>query len=324
MAGVTVSGVCRRLGMTRQNYYARRKLRKRQAVEGDLVARLVQQERCLQPRLGARKMRVLLREPLAQAGVQLGRDRFFEVLREHELLLARRRSERPRTTHSYHSLPVFRNLVKGRAAQGANEIWVGDLTYLRSEEGFMFLSLLTDQVSRHVVGYHCGDSLESVGCQEALKMALQQLQAGQRPIHHSDRGSQYCCHDYVELASSRGLTMSMTEEDHCAENALAERMNGILKSEYGLDREFKTKVQLTQAVDQAIRLYGTRRPHTALGDRFPAQVHQHLLAPPRPPSGVPGEWDPGARPEPRTQFGRPAPVGATPLADHPSSRFADS
>ena len=310
--------------MTRQNYYARRKLRRRRLVDGELVARLVKQERCLQPRLGARKMRVLLREPLAQAGVQLGRDRFFEVLREQDLLLARRRSERPRTTHSYHRLPVFRNLVKGRQAQGANEIWVGDLTYLRSEEGFMFLSLLTDKVSRHVVGYHCGDSLESMGCQEALKMALQQLKAGQQPIHHSDRGSQYCCHEYVELASSRGLTMSMTEEDHCAENALAERMNGILKSEYGLDREFKTKAQLTQAVDQAIRLYGTRRPHTALGDRFPAQVHQHLLLPPDPPPGCPASGTQAHDRSRELKFVRPAPVGATPLAEHPSSRFADS
>jgi transposase InsO family protein len=304
--------------MTRQNYYARRKLRKRRGLDGELVARLVKQERCLQPRLGTRKMRVLLREPLAKAGVQLGRDRFFEVLREHDLLLARRRSERPRTTHSYHSLPVFRNLVKGRQAQGANEIWVGDLTYLRSEEGFMFLSLLTDKVSRHVVGYHCGDSLESIGCQEALKMALKQLKAGQQPIHHSDRGSQYCCHDYVDLASSRGLTMSMTEEDHCAENALAERMNGILKSEYGLDREFKTKAQLTQAVDQAIRLYGTRRPHTVLGDRFPAQVHQHLLLPPAPLLRAARRLGPRAlRHELRTKVQSPARVGATPAADQP-------
>jgi len=99
--------------MTRQNYYARRKLRRRRAVDGELVAQLVQRERCLQPRLGARKLRVLLRDPLAEAGVRLGRDRFFEVLREHGLLLARRRSERPQTTNSYHSLPVFRNLVKG-------------------------------------------------------------------------------------------------------------------------------------------------------------------------------------------------------------------
>ena len=140
----------------------------------------------MQPRLGARKLRVLLREPLAEAGVQLGRDRFFEVLRGHDLLLARRRSERPKTTHSYHSLPVFRNLVKGHQAQGANEIWVGDLTYLRSEEGFMFLSLLTDKVSRHVVGYHCGDGLESVGCQEALKDGAQAVES--RPAAHPPLG----------------------------------------------------------------------------------------------------------------------------------------
>jgi transposase InsO family protein len=259
--------------MRRQNYYARRKRRRRRVVDGELVAKLVQQERCLQPRLGGRKMRVLLQEPLAEAGVKLGRDRFFEVLRQHGLLLPPRCSERPRTTHSYHNLPVFRNLVKGRQASAPNEVWVGDLTYLRSEEGFMFLSLLTDQASRHIVGYHCGDSLESIGCQEALKMALQQLQRGQRPIHHSDRGSQYCCHEYVQLASTKGLTMSMTEVDHCAENALAERMNGILKSEYGLDAQFKTKAHIKEAVEQAIYLYGTRRPHSALGNRFPAHVH---------------------------------------------------
>jgi len=317
LPGVSVSGVCRRLGMRRQNYYARRKLRRRRQVDAELICGLVRQERHLQPRLGGRKLRVLLRDSLAEAGVRLGRDRFFEVLREHDLLLARRRSERPRTTDSYHNLPVFRNLVKDCQASRPNEVWVGDLTYLRTEEGFMFLSLLTDKVSRHIVGYHCGDSLESIGCQAALKMALQQLPPGQRPIHHSDRGSQYCCHDYVKLASARGLAMSMTEVDHCAENALAERMNGILKSEYGLDQEFKTKAHTTQAVHQAIHLYGTRRPHTALGNRFPAQVHGSLLPPAPPTCGLSGHWDPGARPELPTEVRSPAQVGATPVADQP-------
>jgi transposase InsO family protein len=303
--------------MTRQNYYARRQQRRRRAVDSELVGRLVRQERHLQPRLGGRKLRVLLREPLAEAGVRLGRDRFFEVLREQDLLLARRRSERPRTTNSYHRLPVFRNLVKGREVHRPNEVWVGDLTYLRTDEGFMFLSLLTDKVSRHIVGYHCGDSLESIGCQEALKMALAQLPVGQHPIHHSDRGSQYCCHAYVDLASARGLAMSMTEVDHCAENALAERMNGILKGEYGLDQPFKTKAQTTQAVHQAIHLYGTRRPHTALGHQFPAQVHGRVLPPTPPTCGLPGHWDPGARQELRTGVQRPAPVGATPVTDQP-------
>lgn len=259
--------------MSRQNYYARRKERERQGVDEELVVALVRQERGLQPRLGARKLRVLLQGALAQAGVKLGRDRFFEVLREHELLLEPKRSQTPRTTHSYHPLPVFTNLIKERQVSRPNEVWVGDLTYLRTEEGFMFLALLTDKMSRHIVGYHCADSLESLGCQHALQMALAQLPEGARPIHHSDRGSQYCCHQYVSLAQAAGLSMSMTEVDHCAENALAERVNGILKSEYGLDQCFKTKAQSSKAVEGAIRLYGTRRPHSALGNRFPAQVH---------------------------------------------------
>ena len=137
----------------------------------------------------------------------------------------------------------------------------------------MYLALLTDKMSRKIVGYHCGDSLESLGCQRALEMALQQLRPGERPIHHSDRGSQYCCHEYVQMAAARGLAMSMTETDHCAENALAERLNGILKSEYALDREFQTREQARRAVDQAVHLYNTRRLHTALGYRVPGVVH---------------------------------------------------
>ena len=154
-----------------------------------------------------------------------------------------------------------------------NEVWVADLTYLRTEEGFLFLALLTDQMSPQIVRYHCGDTLESVGCQRALKMALRQLPVGGQVIHHSDRRVQYCCRDYVALARARGVRLSMTETNHCAENALAERMNGILKSEYGLNRCFKTKAQSRRAVAEAIYLYGTRRPHTALGYRLPAQVH---------------------------------------------------
>lgn len=273
--------------MTRQNYYARRKLRQRRDVDEELLVGLARLERSLQPRLGARKLRVLLKGELAQAGVRIGRDRFFEVLRKHGLLLERRRSQTPRTTQSYHTLPVFRNLIKGLQISSVNEAWVGDLTYLRTDEGFMFLALLTDMKSRHIVGHHVGDSLESIGCQQALRMALKQLPKEARAIHHTDRGSQYCCHPYVELALEAGLRMSMTEVDHCAENALAERMNGILKGEYGLDHRFTTKAQSRAAVEQAIHLYGTRRPHNSLNDRFPAQVYADGLPPCTPPAGCP-------------------------------------
>jgi putative transposase len=280
--------------MSRQNFYAARKRRQRRGVDEQLVVALVRQERSIQPRLGARKLRVLLKEELKQAGVRIGRDRFFELLGEHDLLLERKASEFPRTTRSYHTLPVFRNLIGKLETGRPNEVWVADLTYLRTEEGFMFLALLTDVFSRHIVGHHCGDSLESIGCQRALERALKRLPEEERPIHHSDRGSQYCCREYVELALGAGLTMSMTEVDHCAENALAERMNGILKGEYGLDQRFKTKAQSLRAVEQAIHLYGTRRPHTALDNQFPALVYAQGLPPCTPPAGCPATGAPCA------------------------------
>jgi transposase InsO family protein len=137
---------------------------------------------------------------------------------------------------------------------------VGDLTFLRTEMGFLYLSLLTDKFSHKVVGYHCGETLEAGGCLVALKNALTDLPAGVHPMHHTDQGSQYCSHEYVGWAQAHGLSISMTESDHCAENALAERMNGILKSEYGLGGRFQTKASARLAVAQAVHLYNTRRP----------------------------------------------------------------
>jgi len=268
-----VSAVCRQVGMSRQNYYARRQVRQRQAVNAGLIIELVQAERRVQPRLGTRKLRVVLQGALAQAGVVLGRDRFFEVLRCGGLLLAPLPREYPQTTSSYHCLPVFGNLVKDRKLSRPNEVWISDLTYVRTEEGFLYLALVSDKYSRKVVGYHCGDTLAAVGCVRALGMALKGLPAGTHPIHHSDQGSQYCCHEYVAALQARGLSISMTVQNHCAENAQAERMNGILKAEYGLGGKFKTTASAQLAVDQAVRLYNTRRPHTSLGNRLPEQVH---------------------------------------------------
>jgi putative transposase len=271
--GVSVVEVCRRLRMSRQNFYFRRKQRERRGLDEDLVVALVQRERQLQTRLGTRKLCGMLRKDLAEAGVTIGRDRLFEVLRQRDLLVPRRIAEFPRTTNSHHYLPVFTNRIKDLEVKKPNEVWVGDISYLRTKEGFLYLALLTDKASRKIVGYHCGDSLESEGCLRALEKALRDLPEGASPIHHSDRGSQYCCHRYVDRLQERGLGISMTEVDHCAENALAERMNGILKSEYALGREFRTKADAHLAVDQAVHLYNTRRPHTALKFRVPAEVH---------------------------------------------------
>jgi len=263
--------------MSRQNYYARRKQRQRRAVEADLIAGLVQRERRLQPRLGTRKLHHMLKSELEQAGVRMGRDRMFEELRKRDLLLKPLPAQYPHTTQSYHNLPVFRNVIKDRPLQAANEVWVSDLSYLRTVEGFLYMALITDKFSRKIVGWHVGDSLEAVGCVRALERALADLPEGSRPIHHSDQGSQYCCHEYVNRLQERGLPISMTEFNHCAENALAERMNGILKQEYGLGLEFPSKTAAHQAVRQGIDLYNTRRPHNSLGKRTPAEVHQASL-----------------------------------------------
>lgn len=263
--------------MTRQNYYARRGHRQRRQVDGELVAGLVKRERRLQPRLGTRKLYHLLKSELQQAGVCLGRDRMFEELRRRDLLVAPLPAVYPHTTRSWHNLPVLGNLIKGQQAQGPNEIWVSDLSYLRTREGYLYLALVTDKYSRKIVGWNVGDSLEAVGCVQALDKALAQLPQHRNPIHHSDQGCQYCCHEYVKRLQERGLRISMTETNHCAENALAERMNGILKQEYGLGGEFASKTDARRAVDQSIVIYNTKRPHTALGYRVPQEVHQSAL-----------------------------------------------
>ena len=259
--------------MSRQNYYAKRRRRRRREVAGEVVAELVVQERKLQPRLGTRKLHVLLKKELAQAGVKIGRDRMFEELRARQLLVKKKPRQYPRTTNSRHSLPVFTNLVQGRQVNKANEVWAADLTYLRTADSFLYLALVTDIRSRKIVGYHCGDTLEAIGCIRALEMALQSLPRGAKPIHHSDRGCQYCSHEYVQRLRDRGMAVSMTQTNHSAENALAERVNGILKSEYGLVEEFKSAEQAMKSVPQAIDLYNTRRPHSSLGYQTPAVVH---------------------------------------------------
>ncbi len=270
--GINIRMLCERVGMSRQNYYAARRLRQRREVDEAMVVELVKRERRIQPRLGGRKLLHLVRPELDEAGVGIGRDRFFEVLAEHDLLVVRKPG-RPHTTNSRHCLPVFHNLLVGSTFDAPNQAWVSDLTYIRTEEGFLYAALITDVFSRKIVGAHIGDSLEAEGCLAALDKALADLPPEMHPIHHSDRGCQYCCHAYVERLQERDLSISMTEIMHCYENAMAERVNGILKQEYELDSCFRTKAQARKAFKQAVWLYNHRRPHLALNYRFPADVH---------------------------------------------------
>jgi len=262
--------------MTAQNYYARRETWRRQEVDVGLLLELVRAERKHQPRLGVRKLYHLIGPELKAAGVKIGRDRLFEELAKAGMLVERKPSEWPKTTHFDPTLPRFKNLIKRRGLTGRNQVWVADITYIRTEEAFMYLGLITDKWSRKIVGYNLGETLEAGHVLAALSMALKGLKRGERPIHHSDRGCQYASHQYVQRVEQAGLKMSMTEHNHSAENAVAERVNGILKQEYWLDTNFETKPAARQATIQGINLYNYRRPHTALGLRTPGNVHDRL------------------------------------------------
>jgi transposase InsO family protein len=272
---ISTAVLCVKTGMSRQNFYKGRTRRERQEVDADLIEKLVRAERAVQPRLGGKKLHRLLRSELEEAGVRIGRDLFFEVLDEKGLLLEPL-PKSPRTTNSRHSLPVFKNLIADRKLTGPNQVWVSDITYIRTDVGFLYLSLITDAWSRKIVGYHAGDTLETQGCLNALEKAVKELMDGMFPVHHSDRGCQYCSHVYTGRLREYGLEISMTEEMHCYENAKAERVNGILKQEYYLGGSFRTKQQAVAAVDEAVSLYNTRRPHLALKYQTPEAAHGGL------------------------------------------------
>jgi len=259
--------------MTKQNYYKHRRQREAQCIDEDLVLALVRGERRNHPRIGGRKLYKMLKSEFEEAGVKIGRDRVFAVLRKHDLLV-QPLPKIPRTTNSRHCLPVCRNLIRELEPTAPNQIWVSDITYVRIEHSFVYLALITDKYSRKIVAHHCSDSLEALGCVEALDQALADLPADRYPIHHSDRGCQYCCHEYVDRLIGRGLPVSMTEDNHCYENAHAERVNGIIKQEYGLRMTFRDIGQVRRAVAQAVWLYNNRRPHMSLQYRVPADVHQ--------------------------------------------------
>ena len=148
------------------------------------------------------------------------------------------------------------------------------MTYIETAEGVVYLSVITDLFSRCIVGWNAAETAEAKHSIAALRMALSNLPEDRFPIHHSDRGSQYCCHDYVAVLNERALPISMTEQNHCYENCYAERVNGILKDEYYLDVRFNTRAQALQAIKQAISTYNNLRPHTSLAMRKPNEVHQ--------------------------------------------------
>ena len=243
-------------------------------------------ERKVLPRLGTRKLYHLLAPTMRADGIKAGRDTLFNWLRAEGLLIKASRRY-TQTTNSRHWMRKYPNTAKQMSLTAPEQLWVADITYVRTREGWMYLGLLTDAWSRKVVGYSIDDNMEAATVAAALRRALkgrmQKDTATDAPaslVHHSDRGLQYCSAEYTEVAGSGGLSMSMTEGGDPYENALAERMNRTFKEEFGLGAVLPSKAVAKQMAAEAVDLYNNRRPHLALGMLTPAQVHSGAAKPP--------------------------------------------
>lgn len=205
--------------------------------------------------------------------VKVGRDTLFNVLREHKMLTLRKKYS-ARTTNSYHRFYKYKNCIKDIEITRPNQVWASDITYIRTVKGFCYLALITDMYSRKIVGYDLSDSLELNGCVRALNKAIYQAKDIKGLTHHSDRGIQYCSNVYTQILKRKNINISMTEENHCYENAMAERVNGILKDEFYLDQTFMNTAHAKRAAKNAINLYNEVRLHLSLNYKTPNMVYQ--------------------------------------------------
>ncbi len=219
-----------------------------------------------------RKLVKSLDDEFTIANLKVGRDTLFNVLRKHQMLTLRKKYS-SRTTNSYHRFYKYNNIIKDVEVTRSNQVWVSDITYIRTIKGFCYLALITDMYSRKIVGYDLSDSLELNGCVRALHKAIYQAKSIKDLTHHSDRGIQYCSNVYTQILKRNKIQISMTEQNHCYENAMAERVNGILKDEFYLDQTFTDVAHAKRATKNAINLYNEIRLHLSLDYKTPNMVY---------------------------------------------------
>lgn len=269
-AKVSVVYLCRLFGRSKQAYYKNENHFLRRIIKEEMIVDFVRQERGCCAGIGGEKLWYKYNEEYP-IEYRMGRDAFMDVLYAHKLTLRRKR-RRCRTTDSAHPYPLYPNLVKGLEVTYFGQVIVADITYIRMEVGFCFLSIVTDVYSRNIIGYYVGENLEADHTMMALKMALARL--GDIPrekgcIHHSDRGVQYACYGYTDILKKSGVSVSMTQSGDPKDNAIAERVNGILKGEFLNAHRFKDIEQVRKAVDDAVYYYNNKRPHRSLDMQTP-------------------------------------------------------
>ena len=260
------------LGFSRQAYYQQKKQSEKESLQHDLLITEVLEIRKTQKRLGTRKLLYKLGSFIEDHQITIGRDAFFNLLSERNLLVRKRKRRKPITTFSDHWMRKYPNLIEGFYPTAPNQLWVSDITYIVVGDGFAYLSLITDAYSRKIVGFYLSKDLSAEGCIRAFKMALNNNPVLGRLIHHSDRGSQYCCSDYVKILNDNFIKISMTQNGDPRENAIAERVNGILKDEL-LPKAHINYKEAIRIVSIAVSIYNYQRPHGSIDYLTPIEAH---------------------------------------------------
>lgn len=274
---IGLAKLCGWFGITRQAYYQENWNKTEQGVEDGIVLKEVLKIRKDHRRIGTRKLYEMLVPILIEHQIKMGRDKLFDILSSHHLLIRRRRRNVV-TTWSKHWLRKYPNLIRDFVPTGPNQLWVSDITYWKVDKHTMYISFITDAYSHKIVGYQLAETLEAIESMKALKMALQGIENPcPNLIHHSDRGLQYCSYGYVGLLKKHEIKISMTESGDPLENAVAERVNGIMKEEYLDPQGIKSIQEALKYIQKAITLYNTQRPHMSIGNLTPQLVHSSTV-----------------------------------------------
>jgi putative transposase len=268
-----VGPLCKLFGKSRQAFYKKKWFITDQEQQEMIVLELIAQVRRELPGLGLHKLYRCIYQPLRSNNIKFGRDKVHSLLRKYGLLINKKRRN-PKTTQSnHHWFRKYPDLTKELEVKYSEQLWVSDITYICIGYDFNYLSLITDAYSKKIMGYCLHPFLTNDGCIEALKMAISGRSFTTTLIHHSDRGSQYCSYDYVAILKKTGIQISLTQNGEAHENPIAERVNGILKTEFNLNKIFKSRTQALLAVRSSIDAYNNLRPHMSCNYLTPVVAH---------------------------------------------------
>lgn len=269
---IGVERLCRQFGKTRQSFYEKSLHYEERLEEEFIVIEMVSEIRREMPKIGTHKLYQMLKNVFRNQGLKVGRDSLYRILQDNKMIV-KPKKRYVKTTDSKHWMKKYPNLIRGFIPTEPEQLWVADITYIQVHDDFNFLSLITDEYSKQIMGYCLHPTLESKGCLSALEMAFSIRTKSTPLIHHSDRRTQYCCNEYVEMLQSNEIKISMTENGDPYENAIAERVNGILKTEFELHNGFNNRKQAIAAVKNSIATYNEKRPHMSCDYLTPIEAH---------------------------------------------------